>query len=106
MNVSLRAGQPADRSRLVNVLNLVTASYTEMPDLSAPEQRVAFGTSGHRDSAFGRAFNEWHILTISEVTFACTASSQGFRLSHHCRKIYEHTHTCHPPDLQSSTHGH
>lgn len=52
---------------LVNVSRLVTAYYTEVPDLSAPEQRVAFGTSGHRGSAFEKAFNEWHILAISQA---------------------------------------
>jgi phosphoglucomutase len=50
---------------LVNVPRLVTAYYTELPDPSVPAQRVAFGTSGHRGSAFNKAFNEWHILAIS-----------------------------------------
>ena len=67
MNVSLRAGQPADLSMLVNVPKLVTAYYTQVPDPSVPEQRVAFGTSGHRGSAFDTAFNEWHILAISQA---------------------------------------
>jgi phosphoglucomutase len=52
---------------LVNVPRLVTAYYTETPDPSVPEQRVAFGTSGHRGSAFEKAFNEWHILAISQA---------------------------------------
>ncbi len=52
---------------LVNVPRLVTAYYTEEPDPSVPEQRVAFGTSGHRGSAFEKAFNEWHILAISQA---------------------------------------
>lgn len=52
---------------LVNVPKLVTAYYTETPDPSAPAQRVAFGTSGHRGSAFDKAFNEWHILAISQA---------------------------------------
>jgi phosphoglucomutase len=52
---------------LVNVPRLVTAYYTEEPDPSVPEQRVAFGTSGHRGSAFQKAFNEWHILAISQA---------------------------------------
>ena len=38
-----------------------------MPDPSVPAQRVAFGTSGHRGSAFDKAFNEWHILAISQA---------------------------------------
>jgi phosphoglucomutase len=52
---------------LVNVPRLVTAYYTETPDPSVPGQRVAFGTSGHRGSSFDRAFNEWHILAISQA---------------------------------------
>ena len=52
---------------LVNVPRLVTAYYTETPDASVPEQRVAFGTSGHRGSAIEKAFNEWHILAISQA---------------------------------------
>ena len=52
---------------LVNVPRLVTAYYTEVPDPSVAEQRVAFGTSGHRGSAFQKAFNEWHILAISQA---------------------------------------
>jgi phosphoglucomutase len=67
MKVSLRAGKPAEASMLVNVPRLVTAYYAEAPDPSVPEQRVAFGTSGHRGSAFGKSFNEWHILAISQA---------------------------------------
>jgi phosphoglucomutase len=67
MEVSPCAAKPAEASMRVNVLRLVTAYYTEAPDPSVPEQRVAFGTSGHRGSAFERAFNEWHILAISQA---------------------------------------
>ena len=52
---------------LVNVPRLITAYYTEVPDPHVPEQRVAFGTSGHRGSSFQKAFNEWHILAISQA---------------------------------------
>jgi phosphoglucomutase len=52
---------------LVNVPRLITAYYAEVPDPSVSEQRVAFGTSGHRGSAFKKAFNEWHILAISQA---------------------------------------
>jgi phosphoglucomutase len=45
----------------------VTAYYTEVPDPSIPAQRVSFGTSGHRGSAFDKAFNERHILAISQA---------------------------------------
>jgi phosphoglucomutase len=67
MKVSPNAGKPAEASMLVNVPRLVTAYYTEQPDPSVPEQRVAFGTSGHRGSSFDKAFNEWHILAISQA---------------------------------------
>jgi phosphoglucomutase len=67
MKVSPLAGKPAEASMLVNVPRLVTAYYTELPDPSVPAQRVAFGTSGHRGSAFDKAFNEWHILAISQA---------------------------------------
>lgn len=67
MIVSPLAGQPADLSMLVNVPKLFTAYYTEVPDRSVPEQRVAFGTSGHRGSVFVTACNEWHILAISQA---------------------------------------
>ena len=67
MSVHPQAGKPAVPSMLVNIPRLVTAYYTERPDPSIPEQRVAFGTSGHRGSAFKQAFNEAHILAISQA---------------------------------------
>jgi phosphoglucomutase len=67
MNISPLAGKPAEPAMLVNVARLVTAYYTERPDPSIPEQRVAFGTSGHRGSAFDVAFNELHILATTQA---------------------------------------
>jgi phosphoglucomutase len=67
MEVNPLAGKPADPASLVNVPKLVTAYYTETPDPSVPGQRVSFGTSGHRGSAFEKAFNEWHIFAISQA---------------------------------------
>ena len=67
MKVSAAAGKPADPSILVNVPKLVTAYYELQPDPSKPGQLVAFGTSGHRGSAFDVAFNEWHILAITQA---------------------------------------
>src|ERR1700689_1487407 len=52
---------------LVNVPRLVTAYFAEKPDPAVASQRVAFGTSGHRGSAFNHAFNENHILAISQA---------------------------------------
>lgn len=66
MSLNALAGKPAPRDILVNVPRLITAYYTEVPDPSVASQRVAFGTSGHRGSAFDRAFNEWHILAITQ----------------------------------------
>jgi len=67
MEASPFAGKLAEPAMLVNVPKLVTAYYTEVPDPSVPAQRVAFGTSGHRGSAFDKAFNERHILAISQA---------------------------------------
>ena len=67
MTINSAAGKPADPSILVNVPKLVTAYYELRPDPSDPRQRVVFGTSGHRGSAFDVAFNEWHILAITQA---------------------------------------
>lgn len=61
------AGKPATSEMLVNVPVLITAYYSNLPDASVPGQRVAFGTSGHRGSAFANSFNEWHVLAISQA---------------------------------------
>jgi phosphoglucomutase len=67
MKISPLAGKPAPLEILVDVPRLITAYYTDLPDTSIPAQRVAFGTSGHRGSSFDRAFNEWHILAITQA---------------------------------------
>ena len=61
------AGKPAPIELLVDVPRLVSAYYTGRPDPAVPSQRVAFGTSGHRGSSFDDAFNEWHVLAISQA---------------------------------------
>jgi phosphoglucomutase len=61
------AGQPAPPSMLANIPRLVTAYFAEKPDPKIPSQRVAFGTSGHRGSSLNCAFNEAHILAISQA---------------------------------------
>ncbi|HEY0263223.1 MAG TPA: phosphoglucomutase (alpha-D-glucose-1,6-bisphosphate-dependent) [Granulicella sp.] len=60
-------GQPPLPSTLVDLSCLVTAYYTLKPDAVEPSQRVAFGTSGHRGSAFHTSFNEDHILAITQA---------------------------------------
>ena len=67
MKIHPAAGKPADPSIFVNVPKLVTDYYALRPDPSAPKQRVVFGTSGHRGSSFDIAFNEWHILAITQA---------------------------------------
>ena len=61
------AGQPAPTSMLIDVGKLVSAYHTDRPDPAVALQRVAFGTSGHRGSAFDRSFNEWHVLAITQA---------------------------------------
>ena len=67
MNINALAGKPARPNMLVDVARLVTAYFSETPDPAVPAQRVAFGTSGHRGSAFHRSFNEAHILAITQA---------------------------------------
>jgi phosphoglucomutase len=67
VQVSELAGKPVAASMLVNVPRLVTEYFMGRPDPAVASQRVAFGTSGHRGSAFDNAFNESHILAISQA---------------------------------------
>ena len=69
-----RAGQPAAAEDLVDVAKLVTAYYTVHPDPGDPVQRVSFGTSGHRGSAFTATFNEDHILATTQAICEYRAS--------------------------------
>ncbi|MDQ1288158.1 MAG: phosphoglucomutase [Actinomycetota bacterium] len=73
---SQRAGQPAQDIDLVDVAHLVTAYYTQTPDLDDPAQRVAFGTSGHRGSSLTGAFTKSHILATTQAIVEYR-SSQG-----------------------------
>jgi phosphoglucomutase len=67
MSISPYAGKPAEPWMLTNIPRLITAYYSNQPDPSMLEQRVVFGTSGHRGSAFETSFNEWHILAICQA---------------------------------------
>ncbi len=67
MSLHELAGKPAPKDLLVNIPQLMTAYYTHTPDAENPDQRVAFGTSGHRGSSVKNSFNEWHILAISQA---------------------------------------
>ena len=67
MSLSPLAGQPTPAAMRINVPRLVTAYYAQRPQPSVPQQRVQFGTSGHRGSALARTFNESHILAIVQA---------------------------------------
>ena len=67
MKISPLAGKPAPRDLLVDVPKLITAYYSLRPDPAEAGQRVAFGTSGHRGTAFDGSFNEAHVLAISQA---------------------------------------
>ena len=66
-DINPKAGKPVEPSMLANIPRLVTAYFAGKPDPEIAAQRVAFGTSGHRGSAFNDAFNEAHILAISQA---------------------------------------
>jgi len=61
------AGKTASKEQLTNIPKLITDYFTQQPDLSRREQRVAFGTSGHRGSSLKRSFNEQHILATTQA---------------------------------------
>ncbi len=67
MKISPLAGKPAPSSILIDVAQLRAAYSTEVPDPAVAEERVVFGTSGHRGSSLKRSFNEWHILAITQA---------------------------------------
>jgi phosphoglucomutase len=71
------AGKLAPASLLVDLPKLITAYYTERPDVSVAAQRVAFGTSGHRGSSFARNFNEAHVLAMTQA-ICSYRKQQGF----------------------------
>ncbi len=66
-NVSPLAGTLPTLAMLVDVPRLVSSYFTDVPDYAVPEQRVEFGTSGHRGSSFKNTFNQWHVLAISQA---------------------------------------
>jgi phosphoglucomutase len=67
MSLSPYAGKAAEPGMLTDIPRLVTAYYVNRPDPAVPAQRVAFGTSGHRGSSLDHAFNEAHILAITQA---------------------------------------
>jgi len=69
------AGKPATDGDLVDVDALLTAYHDDAPDPTDPGQRVAFGTSGHRGSAFSRSFNDAHIAAMTQAV--CDVRSEA-----------------------------
>src|SRR4051812_6860125 len=67
MSISANAGKLADSTNLVDVSKLQAAYYHRRPDPSNPQQRVAFGTSGHRGSSLAGSFNEFHIFAMTQA---------------------------------------
>ncbi|MFE9323163.1 phosphoglucomutase (alpha-D-glucose-1,6-bisphosphate-dependent) [Nocardia sp. NPDC052278] len=74
-----RAGRPARPTDLEDIARLVTAYYSRIPDPAEPAQQVAFGTSGHRGSSLDTAFNEAHILAVTQsiVEYRATRGITG-----------------------------
>lgn len=67
MPVHPEAGKLMPHEQLINIPALVASYYTEFPTPSFPEERVAFGTSGHRGSSMARTFNEEHIYAVTQA---------------------------------------
>lgn len=67
MKINPNAGKLADPATLLDVSSLIKAYYEKSPDAAVKEQRVVFGTSGHRGTPFKNSFNENHILAIAQA---------------------------------------
>ncbi|HKK41529.1 MAG TPA: hypothetical protein VJ963_03905, partial [Bacteroidales bacterium] len=67
MKVSIYAGKVPENESLVNISKLITSYFSEKPDPSVTEQRILFGTSGHRGSSLTNSFNEMHILAVTQA---------------------------------------
>src|SRR3989449_11064415 len=67
MAISPLAGKPAPRAMLVDLAKLEQEYYEHKPDVGNPDERVSFGTSGHRGSSLRGSFNEAHILAVTQA---------------------------------------
>lgn len=67
MALNQKAGQKASFEDLDNIPRLMAAYYLNTPDMDDPEQRVSFGTSGHRGTSLNGSFTESHIIAISQA---------------------------------------
>ena len=66
MNIHPNAGKKIDPLDLINVDQVVDAYYANKPDITIDEEKVSFGTSGHRGNSFSNSYNEDHILAICQ----------------------------------------
>ena len=91
-----RAGQLAKPSDLIDIASLVSAYYTHKPQVDDPDQAVSFGTSGHRGSSLDCAFNEDHILAITQAIVDYRAAqgtrSEERRVGKECRSRWSPYH--------------
>ncbi|GHG01134.1 phosphoglucomutase (alpha-D-glucose-1,6-bisphosphate-dependent) [Thalassotalea marina] len=78
MSVHPHAGQPARPEDIDNIAQLVSHYYIKQPNVATQSQRVSFGTSGHRGSAFKSSFNEHHIVAICQAV-AEYRTEQGYK---------------------------
>ncbi|MDP3023776.1 MAG: phosphoglucomutase (alpha-D-glucose-1,6-bisphosphate-dependent) [Sulfuricurvum sp.] len=67
MSIHPYAGKRVPKSALVNVPELISTYYTQIPDTTISAQRVSFGTSGHRGSSLVGSFNEMHIFAVTQA---------------------------------------
>ena len=67
MAIHADAGKPVAKENLTDVAELISLYYQSKPDVTNPDQKVAFGTSGHRGSSLKNSFNEDHIMAISQA---------------------------------------
>ena len=61
------AGRPVAKENLIDVAELISCYYQSTPDISNPDEKVAFGTSGHRGTSLKSSFNEDHIIAIAQA---------------------------------------
>jgi len=67
MNIDKNAGKLAPKATLINVPELISAYYTQFPDITLESQKISFGTSGHRGSSLLTSFNENHIFEVTQA---------------------------------------
>jgi len=67
MSIHPKAGKPASKDQLVDIPALICAYYSLKPDVSTAEERISFGTSGHRGKSLKKSFNEAHIQAATQA---------------------------------------